>query len=234
MRRVARPDQLVGMRDIPEDPIEAADIEKIMTELGPVENEASVAAGVQEIAGEYRRWREQPPSSREVISHDLRRLIDAIENCPPDVRNIEVVAEMVEIVAPEVRDWLYRWAHILPGDIATQLRSGALSLGSLTNAARMALSAQVRGDVKDPNLALAVQHLVDLYQIATDKPATWSGKPDGAIGSDGGARLKGHSSCARFVHAVFAAIDPEIPHTRLDNLIRSLIALRRKRKRRQI
>ena len=54
----------------------------------------------------------------------------------------------------------------------------------------------------------------------------------GAYGIDGGIQRIGQTTCARFVHMFFQAVDPEMPLTRIDNEIRALLRFRNNAKQR--
>lgn len=246
-RRVARYDQLITETEIPEDPIELDDLEKIMAvlELDPEREYISagednimvgieyIAASIQDYAGDYIRWLDQPPPSSETIRYQLECLARGIEHhlrCDESDQTSLLLA--VDAMAPEARDALHRKLKVLPCDIVPKLVKGTLSWTMVLEATHSALAERRGGDSKDLSFGGMVILLVELYEAATGKPATWSGKPNGAYGIDGGIQRIGQTTCARFVHMFFQAVDPEMPLTRIDNEIRALLRFRNNAKQR--
>lgn len=241
-RRVARYDQPADYTEIPEDPIEPDNLQKIMAalELDPdrqylvageyktVVGIEYIAGGIQEYAGEYLRSCDQPPPARETVRYHLECLSEMIE-C-----HVQAPADEADLLAwldgmvPEARDALIPFIGMVPSEIGPSILSGELGWSAVLDAVHLALAKRRGGDIKDPNLYLAVQNLVDLYQKATGEAATWSGKPVGAYGIDGGIQRIGQTACAHFIHAFFQAVDPEIAPSRIDNYMRSLLARRRR------
>ena len=191
-----------------------------------------IAAGIQEYAGEYIRWRDQPPPSQETVRYQIARLAEMIERYLQAPSNEAELLAWVDCMVPDARDALCSRLKVLPCDLVTEIVKGTLSWKMVLESTCSVLAVRQKGDIKDPHIPTAVQMLVDLYEEATGKPATWSSKPNGAYGIDGGIQRIGQTPCACFVHAFFQVVDAEIAHTRIDNYMRSLLA-RRRRKRAQ-
>lgn len=209
----------------------------IMAPLALGRFDPGIAARLEELKADYRRWRQQPPASREEAAYELAMIAHLAwkrKQAGVDVRAIEAALRRL-VDRPNDHAQALLWAawlrHPPPTgpDLRCYLEGETIDWDLVGEAAATAWGDTHGGDIRDPTLELAIQLLVELFE-ATGRTATWSRRTEGPISGDGELRQLAGSACGRFVVAFFAVVDPGVSETHASNLLRRLLHHGRKRR----
>jgi len=181
-----------------------ADLERIIATLPLCLDHDEVVRALQDVASSYDRWLDQPTQSRAESNYDLRVLgHEAATGAKADA-----LRPLLNRIHSDGRNYL--WVTVsnrlkTSVDAAERyLQSNSIDWTLIGEAADAAADLQGKGgDYPNPNLGLAVQQLVDVFEMATGGKATWSSSDTGSIGRKGTQATIVTSDAGKFVLAFF-------------------------------
>lgn len=190
-----------------------------------VEAEIEFFYALQELATSYRRWRRQPPSNKSEARYQLQYLaqLAAGFDTASDADREKLLAHIHpsnETASTALWAALMRHARWPKEELYpfAWLQSERVDWTLLSEAAADAASSlQTRGDYRDPNLALAIQLLVDMFTKYTRKKPILNRPQDYP------------TPVYELAKYFFSVVDPKLDW---DRIYTSLYQLRRARNRR--
>ena len=220
------------MEVIDQAPLNIMALKAIASPLRKIINWPTFDAAMQDIAGGHLRRIKQPTPSKDEARSQLKMIAHLtwkMERPGADRDGLgREVRQCVKDLNFTARVFMWRGIEEMTGqsDNLETILYGRSDLEMIGNAAVFAVGIIPKaGDYGDLSVGIAVQLLVEAYEIVTGRKATLS-RYFYRTRADGKESRIASSECGRFVIAFFAQVDPDINDVTLSNVLEKFLPAR--------